>query len=51
MVLVNNQTSGLGGETEQRSILKVSRGAAIVLMFGEFDLFYSQSGILMRFRI
>ena len=38
MVASRDQISGLDDETEQRHILKLSRGIAIVLLFSEFDL-------------
>ena len=38
MVAGHDQTSELDNETEQRDILKLSRGIAIVLLFSEFDL-------------
>lgn len=38
MVAGHNQISELDSETEQRYILKLSHGVAIVLMFSEFDL-------------
>ena len=38
MVAGRGQISGLDNETEQRDILKLSHGIAIVLLFSEFDL-------------
>ena len=38
MVASHNQISGLDSETEQRHILKLSHGVAVVLLFSEFDL-------------
>ena len=35
MVAGHNQISGLDSETEQRHILKLSRGIAIVLLFSQ----------------
>ena len=37
MVAGNNQISGLDSDTEQRDILKISHGTAIILLFSEFD--------------
>jgi hypothetical protein len=37
MVAGNNQISGLNSDTEQRDILKLSHGTAIILLFSEFD--------------
>lgn len=36
MVTGDNQISGFDTETEQRDILKLSHGTAIVLLFSEF---------------
>jgi len=38
MVASHDQISGLDNETEQRHILKLSRGIAIVLLFSQFHL-------------
>ena len=38
MVADHNQISGLDGETEQRHVLKLSHGIAIVLLFSKFDV-------------
>jgi Ca2+:H+ antiporter len=38
MVTGNNQISGFNEETEQRDILKMSHGTAIILLFSEFCL-------------
>ena len=37
MVAGNNQINGLDSDTEQRDILKLSHGTAIILLFSEFD--------------
>ena len=36
MVAGDNQISGFDSDTEQRDILKLSHGTAIVLLFSEF---------------
>ena len=38
MVAGNNQISGFDSDTEQRHLLELSRGIAIVLLFSESDL-------------
>ena len=37
MVAGNNQISGLDNSTEQRDILRLSHGTAVILLFSEFD--------------
>jgi hypothetical protein len=37
MVAGNNQIKGLDSDTEQRDILKLSHGTAIILLFSESD--------------
>jgi hypothetical protein len=37
MVAGNGQIDGFDSDTEQRDILKLSHGTAIVLLFSEFD--------------
>ena len=39
MVTGNNQILGFDSDTEQRDILKLSHGTAVILLFSEFRFF------------
>ena len=52
MVAGDGQITGFDSDTEQRDILKLSHGTAVILLFSEFCLLlepYSESGTLTCF--